>query len=186
MKNIEETIFESLKNDLLDHVNKEIIGQTRQICEELTGEPSFLDALYELVDAAEESIRAELYPKPVKPVKPSKPAPKKSPRFASMFQFAEEFLLPTYGTTKSQSMRVAWSPEWWSHPEALTRIEALWKRFEQLRLKDPETYVETFLRTHCDYHMKRLMDPNGVFSQCVKGDYPTVPLRSKPRESDSK
>ena len=75
MKNIEETIFESLKNDLLDHVNKEIIGQTRQICEELTGEPPFLDALYELVDAAEESIRAELYPKPVKPVKPSKPAP---------------------------------------------------------------------------------------------------------------
>ena len=68
MKNIEETIFESLKNDLLDHVNKEIIGQTRQICEELTGEPPFLDALYELVDAAEESIRAELYPKPVKPV----------------------------------------------------------------------------------------------------------------------
>ena len=153
MKNIEETIFESLKNDLLDHVNKEIIGQTRQICEELTGEPPFLDALYGL---------------------------------ASMFQFAEEFLLPTYGTTKSQSMRVAWSPEWWSHPEALTRIEALWKRFEQLRLKDPETYVETFLRTHCDYHMKRLMDPNGGFSQCVKGDYPTVPLRSKPRESDSK
>ena len=102
MKNIEETIFESLKNDLLDHVNKEIIGQTRQICEELTGEPPFLDALYELVDAAEESIRAELYPKPVKPVKPSKPAPKKPPRFASMFQFAEEFLLPTYGTTKSQ------------------------------------------------------------------------------------
>ena len=78
MKNIEETIFESLKNDLLDHVNKEIIGQTRQICEELTGEPPFLDALYELVDAAEESIRAELYPKPVKPVKPSKPAPKKT------------------------------------------------------------------------------------------------------------
>ena len=122
-----------------------------------------------LVNEATQEIIAELAPQQEKP-----------PRYASLYQFAEKFLLPMYGTTKSQSARAAWSPKWWAHPEAVARIDTLWRRFEQLRVQEPLTHLETFLRLYGDYHMRYLMDANGVFAQCAKSDYATIPLRSIP------
>ncbi|AKK07391.1 hypothetical protein CMUST_15510 (plasmid) [Corynebacterium mustelae] len=107
----------------------------------------------------------------------------KPPRFASLFDFVDQFILPMYGTTQMHQGSVNWSPKWWAHPEAIARLDGLWRTFEKLRIDAPATHVELFLRLHGDYHMRYLMQPDGVFSQCRKEDVPTVPLPSQPAVS---
>ena len=45
-----------------------------------------------------------------------------------------------------------WCPEWWRHAEAPSRLEALWRAWEHLRL-DPATGMSVWFRDHADHHM---------------------------------
>lgn len=101
-----------------------------------------------------------------------------SPLFSNVYEFVDKLILPLYGLPKT--LKPNWSDKWWAHPEAVIRLEALWLRFEALRREEPVTFMETFLRIHADYHMDRLMYPQGVFSQCRKEDVPASPLPSSP------
>lgn len=89
------------------------------------------------------------------------------PRYATVDEFVDEFLLEMLWTDVEVSSKT-WCPQWWNHPAAIVRLEALHRSFEHLRL-DPTTGISAWLRDHADYHMGVLTDPNGPFKGCSTG-----------------
>lgn len=101
-------------------------------------------------------------------------------QFANVFEFVETFLAPIYAVGINQKKEVKWCRRWWAHPEAVYRLDCLWRRYEQLRLEEPLTYGETFLRVYGDYHMDRLMAPGQPFDACYMEHQPPVDLPIDP------
>ena len=59
-----------------------------------------------------------------------------------------------------------WCPQWWDHPEAVQRLEALWRAWEFLRL-DPGIGMSTWWVDHADAHLALLCNPDiGPFGHC--------------------
>jgi hypothetical protein len=89
--------------------------------------------------------------------------------------FVEDRLVHLYSRRLGQ--RYTWCPEWFRHPEALSRLDALWRAWEHLRL-DPTTGMSVWWRDHADPHMAVLLDPDGPFATCRThhSEYPTPPL----------
>ncbi len=88
-------------------------------------------------------------------------------RFKTVDAFVDEFLATTCWVDVTGSARI-WCPEWWRHPGAVVRLDALHRAFESLRL-DPAIGVSTWLRDHLDYHLAQLTDPQGPFKGCTAG-----------------
>ncbi|MGO1854007.1 MAG: DUF4913 domain-containing protein [Microbacteriaceae bacterium] len=74
-----------------------------------------------------------------------------------------DFLAHVYARDLGQSR--VWCPEWWLHPEAVYRLDALWRSWEHLRL-DGALGPSVWLRDHLDPHMAQLMSPDGPFKGC--------------------
>ena len=66
-------------------------------------------------------------------------------------------------------------PDWWRHPEAVLRLDAMWRSWEQARL-DPATGMATWLRDTADYHMGILMSAQGPFGNAQDTCDPGEPL----------
>lgn len=81
--------------------------------------------------------------------------------YGSVDEFVREFLVPTFRRKISERGN-RWDPEWWRHPEAVLRLEALWRSWEHLRL-DPATGMSVWLRDHLDHHLAVLMSSGGPF-----------------------
>lgn len=105
------------------------------------------------------------------------------PQFKSVVEFVDRFIRPMYATTRSGQDRVNWSRKWYTHPEAVTRLNALWRTYERLRSRDEDGFLEEFLRVHADYHMRQIMSEDGVFAQCSARDTASVPLPAEPAHS---
>jgi hypothetical protein len=84
--------------------------------------------------------------------------------FASMLDWFEGWLRPMYRRSTHGDQR-DWCAEWWEHEEAVSRLDALWRAWETLRL-DPGTGLSVWWRDHADHHMAALLDPDGPFKQC--------------------
>jgi len=87
--------------------------------------------------------------------------------YSSVDEFVREFLVPTYrrridGVRPNFDDTFRWDAEWWRHPEALVRLEALWRAFEALRT-DPGLGMSVWLRDHADHHMPILLSKFGPF-----------------------
>jgi hypothetical protein len=89
----------------------------------------------------------------------SKDQPESQLVFGSGEEFLHEQLLPTY-VRDVNGRSAKWCIEWFYHPEAVARIEALWRSWEHLRL-DAATGASVWWRDHADHHMRVLMDPHG-------------------------
>lgn len=118
----------------------------------------------EPVDAGElaemERLAASVKPRPVTPP----PAP---PRlvYPTVDRFVAEVLSPMFARPVD-GRHLTWCPSWWKHPEAITRLDALWRSWEHLRL-DAATGISVWLSMHADHHMRVLMDPDlGPFKAC--------------------
>ncbi|MEU4782462.1 DUF4913 domain-containing protein [Micromonospora sp. NPDC023633] len=61
---------------------------------------------------------------------------------------------------------VNWCPRWWAHPEAISRLYALWRAWEMLRVSDPQTGMSIWWRDHLDPHLAALAAEYGPFSRC--------------------
>lgn len=67
------------------------------------------------------------------------------------------------------SYELTWCPDWWRHPEAVVRLEAMWRSLESLR-QDGATGISVWLRDHADVHMAQLLSPAGPFRGCTAKD----------------
>ncbi|QKW17592.1 DUF4913 domain-containing protein [Verrucosispora sp. NA02020] len=61
---------------------------------------------------------------------------------------------------------INWCPRWWAHPEAISRLYALWRAWETLRVSDPQTGMSIWWRDHLDPHLAALAAEYGSFSRC--------------------
>lgn len=98
--------------------------------------------------------------------------------FASVEEFVQRYLLKLYRRAVSGN-DTTWCAEWWRHPEAIVRLEALWRAWEYLRL-DPATGTSVWLRDHCDFHMRVLLSADGPFKGCTPDAHAARPLRALP------
>lgn len=84
--------------------------------------------------------------------------------FPNVLTFVTEHLAPMYRRNLSGTDRT-WCAEWWRHTEAVSRLEALWRSWEYLRL-DPNLGISVWMRDHLDHHMAILLDADGPFKGC--------------------
>lgn len=84
--------------------------------------------------------------------------------FASVDEFVREMIVPIFRRKVGDRSPFRWSAEWWRHPEAVLRLEALWRAWEHLRL-DPATGMSVWLRDHADHHLPLLFSDYGPFGR---------------------
>jgi hypothetical protein len=97
--------------------------------------------------------------------------------YDSVEDWVSRYLLVMYRRAVSGT-GTTWCPQWWRHPEAVVRLEALWRAWEYLR-KDETTGVSVWLRDHCDPHMTQLLSADGPFKGCKPkqhSGHPNEPL----------
>ncbi|WP_084475853.1 DUF4913 domain-containing protein [Arthrobacter sp. I3] len=74
-------------------------------------------------------------------------------------------LLPTYDRDVD-GRSAKWCIDWYFHPEAGSRIEALWRAWEHHRL-DGATGMSVRWKDHADHDMNVLLDPRSPFPRCA-------------------
>lgn len=119
-------------------------------------------------------------------VAPAQRAPaEEAPRlyYGSVDEFVREFVCPMFGRNVGEEGRAEyrWSARWWESAEAITRLEAMWRSWEHLRL-DPATGTSVWLRDHADYHLGVLMSPTGpwALSRDTAGRGEPLPYEAPP------
>lgn len=158
-----DKIIEKLANDAVRESLSEVVTEmVSERMSELLGDEVFTEKLETLVnEKLDEAIT---------------PADKVEPRYKSVIEFVDGFIRPMWATTRNDQDTANWSKQWYLHPEAVARLNALWRIYEIQRGRDPENFLEEFLRVHADYHMRFLMAEESVFSRCSSTDTPSVPL----------
>ena len=68
-----------------------------------------------------------------------------------------------------------WCPKWWAHPEAVNRIEALWRSWEKMRV-DPFMGMALWFRDQFDHHWPRLVNTGGPFTFCTPTVHRDLPM----------
>jgi len=84
--------------------------------------------------------------------------------YPDLLTFVRAYLGPMYRRSLS-GQGATWCPEWWKHAEGITRLEALWRAWEYLRL-DAHTGMSVWFRDHADHHMAVLLSADGPFKGC--------------------
>ena len=84
--------------------------------------------------------------------------------YQSTEEFLHEHLLPLYNRV-IDPRNGKWCKQWYLHPEAVSRVEALWRAWEHFRL-DPATGMSVWWRDHADPHMAVLLSQKGPFHPC--------------------
>jgi hypothetical protein len=85
--------------------------------------------------------------------------------YPNVAEFVSNKLAISYRRQLNVQGGVTWCPQWWKHAEAISRLEALWRAWEFLRL-DGTTGMSVWWRDHADHHMRVLLDPQGPFYNC--------------------
>ncbi|WP_142045874.1 DUF4913 domain-containing protein [Arthrobacter sp. SLBN-100] len=85
--------------------------------------------------------------------------------FGSAEEFLQEQPLPTY--VRDVDDRSAKWLGWYFPPETVSRVEALWRTWEHLRLNGA-IGISVWWRDHADHHMHVRFDPQGPFCNCDK------------------
>ncbi|MFP5368913.1 MAG: DUF4913 domain-containing protein, partial [Actinomycetes bacterium] len=55
--------------------------------------------------------------------------------YSNAVEFFADLLAQSYVREVNEGAASAWCPEWYKHPEALIRMEAIWRAWEHLRLE---------------------------------------------------
>ena len=97
--------------------------------------------------------------------------------FGGTDEFVREFVCPVFRRNVGEAGRAEyrWAARWWESAEAVIRLEAMWRSWEQARL-DPATGISTWLRDHADYHLNILTSPTGPFAHSRDTANVTDPL----------
>ena len=90
--------------------------------------------------------------------------PTKEPAFTNCADWVTQWLCPNLEREIKRTFE--WCPQWWDHPEAVQRIEALWRAWEFFRYADA-TGMSTWWTDHADPHLAVLCNPDiGPFGHC--------------------
>lgn len=100
--------------------------------------------------------------------------------FASLDEWVRDWFLHTWQRRRVQSQ--AWCRQWWRHPEAINRLEAMWRAWEAARVHDGPGGMAAWWRDVADYQMSQLLDNDGPFHACRDGhrDTPELGLAADP------
>ena len=85
------------------------------------------------------------------------------PYYGSLEEWVVSMFAPTFCRRSTPAFR--WCPQWWRHAEAISRLEALWRSWEQLRL-DPLMGMASWYRDHLDHQLPILTAADGPFAGC--------------------
>ncbi|MCQ9165493.1 DUF4913 domain-containing protein [Arthrobacter sp. STN4] len=104
--------------------------------------------------------------------------------YANVAEFVGDKLAPTYRRHINPGGGITWCPQWWKHAEAISRLEALWRAWEFLRLEGA-TGMSVWWRDHADHHMSVLLSADGPFKGCSPDDghkskLPPLPCEEPP------
>ena len=99
--------------------------------------------------------------------------------YGSVDEFVPAYLRQLYRRHVGPRAPCRWAAEWWRYPEAIVRLEALWRAWEHLRL-DPATGISVWLRDHADYHMGVLLSSDGPFKRSEAANQDGAPLPYTP------
>ncbi|GGQ84746.1 DUF4913 domain-containing protein [Couchioplanes azureus] len=78
--------------------------------------------------------------------------------------------------TQGAATGVNWCPQWWKHPEAISRLHALWRAGETLRVAE-DTGMSVWWRDHLDPEIAVL---TGEYGRSA-GAHPTAATSTRRR-----
>lgn len=163
---------DALRAAMAHAVDRAVRDRLEQLAADAIDEALTDDVLSDLVGAAQESAAAAIAPEHA------------ALYYDSLPEFVEDFVAPVYARSFEGRERT-WCPAWWNHTEAVARLDAIWRAWEQLR-KDPALGPSVWFRDHGDHHMGVLMASDGPFKGCspTKGhnerDWRRLPLLPPP------
>jgi hypothetical protein len=102
------------------------------------------------------------------------------PAYARLDVWVEQYFLPTFRRPIGGEIR--WCTQWHQHAEAITRLEALWRSWETLRL-DPNLGIVTWLTNYLDPLLAILISRAGPFAQCTPERHAPAPRATGSQES---
>ena len=82
--------------------------------------------------------------------------------YGSVDEFVREQIVPVFRRRVGPGEGLHWAADWWRYPEAVMRLDALWRSWEALRL-DPALGISVWMRDHADHHLAVLMSSDGPF-----------------------
>jgi Domain of unknown function (DUF4913) len=92
------------------------------------------------------------------------PIGKPEPAYPNSAAWVSSWLCPNLEREIKRTFE--WCPQWWDHPEAVQRLESLWRAWEILRLNGG-TGMSTWWVDHADHHLALLCNPDiGPFGHC--------------------
>jgi hypothetical protein len=94
-----------------------------------------------------------------------------SPVFDTLEAWVEQYFCVVFARPIGGEVR--WCPKWRDHPEAVTRLEALWRAWEALRL-DANVGIAAWLTNYLDPQFAVLSSRAGTFSQCAPERHATA------------
>jgi hypothetical protein len=100
------------------------------------------------------------------------------PAYATLRDWVDGYFRPTFPRPVGGEIR--WCTRWPDHAEALTRLEALWRSWEALRL-DPNLGIATWLTTYLDPLHTVLLSRAGPFASCTPDRHTPSPTEGPPR-----
>ena len=94
------------------------------------------------------------------------------PQFPDLESWVHEFFVLTFGRYAEQGR---WCPRWWDHPEAVLRLDALWRTWEAASL-DPVHGVADWIHHRLDHNLAELFSVDGPFALCAEGRHVPTPV----------
>jgi Domain of unknown function (DUF4913) len=94
---------------------------------------------------------------------PPPPVPPPPPKYARLEDWVSQHLATMI--VRRHGNEFHWCPQWWQHPEAISRLTGLWQAWEQA-YQDSSLAMLDWYRIHLDYHLAVLTDHNGPFMNC--------------------
>lgn len=87
-----------------------------------------------------------------------------APAYRSLDEWVDQYFLVVFARATGGELR--WCPEWRKHPEAVTRLEALWRSWETMRT-DPNLGMASWLVSYLDPLLAALLARQGTFTSCT-------------------
>lgn len=98
------------------------------------------------------------------------------PKYKTLPEWVEGHLAPLI--RRRLGGQLTWCEKWWAHPEAVSRLNALWDEWEKARV---EGTMSSWWIYHCDPHLAVLTSrDNGPFMSCRADEQVTRHTRLDP------